>query len=213
MGAMISRKTLIANGYHQDIFARVENDKSSAVKCGATHLRVPNYSSSNNNNNFRCDADGKRQQEKLQDDDDEFTTHELFKEKLFTKIGPGFRACFRTARNNANDSHHQQQQQSGGGGGDGVGGGTNNNNGQEEVYISIALANGDFICRGLPVSCCRNGCIIIVDGKGNLKTAGQPHSTIVTAAAAAGLTKSKAAWKDFVVADDDNINNKIKKNI
>nr|CAH0100053.1 unnamed protein product [Daphnia galeata] len=204
MGAMISRKTLIANGYHQDIFARVENDKSSAVKCGATHLRVPTYSSSNNNNNFRCDADGKRQQEKkLQDDDDddEFTTHELFKEKLFTKIGPGFRACFRTARN-ANDSHHHQQQQQSGGETALV---------VEEVYISIALANGDFICRGLPVSCRRNGCIIIiVDGKGNLKT-GQPHSTIVTAA---GSTKSKAAWKDFVVADDDdNMKNKIKKNI
>ena len=194
MGAMISRKTLIANGYHQDIFARVENDKSSAVKCGATHLRVPTYSS---NNNFR---DGKkRQQDKRQDDDDEFNAsiNELFKEKLFTKIGPGCRACFRTAANaNANSHHHQQQQQiSGGGGG-------NNNHGQEEVYISIALANGDFICRGLPVI----SCIIIVDGKGNLKT-GQQHST-------AGSTKSnKAAWKDFVVADDDDNNNKIKKNI
>ena len=111
MGAMISRKTLIANGYHQDIFARVENDKSSAVKCGATHLRVPSSStSSGTSNNIR---DGKRQQEKLQDD--EFTAaNELFKEKLFTKIGPGFRACFRTTRN-ANDSSHHQQ--SGGGGG------------------------------------------------------------------------------------------------
>ena len=194
MGAMISRKTLIANGYHQDIFARVENDKSSAVKCGATHLRVPTYSS---NNNFRDDK--KRQQDKRQDDDDEFNAsiNELFKEKLFTKIGPGCRACFRTAANaNANSHHHQQQQQiSGGGGG-------NNNHGQKEVYISIALANGDFICRGLPVI----SCIIIVDGKGNLKT-GQQHST-------AGSTKSnKAAWKDFVVADDDDNNNKIKKNI
>ncbi len=159
MGGLFSKRTLIANGYDRDIFGRVDADKSAAAKSGA-HLRLPPT------------AGGKKEQD--------WATNELFKEKLFTKIGPGFRACFRTARN-ANSVD---------GGGEAV------------VYVSIALADGDFICRGLPVS---SGCTITVDGKGNLKTA--PHSI----ANQLGAKSSGEAWKDFVVDASDH--NKVKKTI
>jgi hypothetical protein len=155
MGAVFSKRTLIANGYDRDIFGRVDADKSAAAKCGATHLRLPSP------------ADG------------ELATNEFFKEKLFTKIGPGWRACFRTARN-ANSVD--------------VGGEAS------LVYVSIALADGDFICRALPVS---SGCVITVDGKGNLKTG--PHSIANQLAA----KSSGVAWKDFAVDATD----KTKKNI
>lgn len=178
MGVLFSKRTLIANGYHQDIYARVESDKSSAVKSGATHLRLPASSSSSaSERNHRGAVESQKGEE-----EDKFTTNELFKEKLFTKIGPGFRACFRTARN-ANSVVDGEASSS-----------------SSVVYISIALANGDFICRGLQVT---SGCIISVDGAGNLKTGQQQHSI--------GTTKSSVAWKDFVVDVVDD--KKIKKNI
>lgn len=166
MGGLVSKRTLIANGYDRDIYGRVDADKSAANKSGATHLRLPPSAA----------IDGRKQEEQVQ-----LATNELFKEKLFTKIGPGFRACFRTATN------------------------ANSVDGGGEVYISIALADGDFICRGLPVSS-SSGCTITVDGKGNLKTA--PHSIANQLGA---KSKSGEAWKDFVVDASDH--HKVKKNI
>jgi hypothetical protein len=170
MGGLVSKRTLIANGYDRDIYGRVDADKSAANKSGATHLRLPPSSATAIN--------GRKQEEQ----EIQLATNELFKEKLFTKIGPGFRACFRTARNANSD-----------------GGG--------EVYVSIALADGDFICRGLPVSSSSSsGCTITVDGKGNLKTA--PHSIANQLGA---KSKSGEPWKDFVVDASDH--HKVKKNI
>jgi hypothetical protein len=170
MGGLVSKRTLIANGYDRDIYGRVDADKLAANKSGATHLRLPPSSATA--------IDGRKQEEQ----EIQLATNELFKEKLFTKIGPGFRACFRTARNANSD-----------------GGG--------EVYVSIALADGDFICRGLPVSSSSSsGCTITVDGKGNLKTA--PHSIANQLGA---KSKSGEPWKDFVVDASDH--HKVKKNI
>ncbi|XP_046437455.1 uncharacterized protein LOC124188691 [Daphnia pulex] len=168
MGGLVSKRTLIANGYDRDIYGRVDADKSAANKSGATHLRLPPSAATA--------IDGRKQEEEIQV---QLATNELFKEKLFTKIGPGFRACFRTARNANSD-----------------GGG--------EVYVSIALADGDFICRSLPVT--SSGYTITVDGKGNLKTA--PHSIANQLGA---KSKSGEPWKDFVVDASDH--HKVKKNI
>jgi hypothetical protein len=171
MGGLVSKRTLIANGYDRDIYGRVDADKLAANKSGATHLRLPPSSATA--------IDGRKQEEQ----EIQLATNELFKEKLFTKIGPGFRACFRTARN------------------------ANSVDGGGEVYVSIALADGDFICRGLPVSSSSSsGCTITVDGKGNLKTA--PHSIANQLGA---KSKSGEPWKDFVVDASDH--HKVKKNI
>ncbi|EFX71182.1 hypothetical protein DAPPUDRAFT_327349 [Daphnia pulex] len=178
MGGLVSKRTLIANGYDRDIYGRVDADKSVANKSGATHLRLPPSSAAID--------DGRKQEEEEEEIQVQLATNELFKEKLFTKIGPGFRACFRTARN-AN---------------------SNSDDGGGEVYVSIALADGDFICRGLPVSSSSSssGCTITVDGKGNLKTA--PHSIANQLGA---KSKGGEAWKDFVVDASDH--HKVKKNI
>lgn len=171
MGGLVSKRTLIANGYDRDIYGRVDADKSAANKSGATHLRLPPSATA---------IDGRKQEQ--EEEQVQLATNELFKEKLFTKIGPGFRACFRTDRNANSNS-------------DGGGG---------EVYVTIALADGDFICRSLPVN--SSGCTITVDGKGNLKTA--PHSIANQLGA---KSKSGEPWKDFVVDASDH--HKVKKNI
>jgi hypothetical protein len=172
MGGLVSKRTLIANGYDRDIYGRVDADKLAANKSGATHLRLPPSAATA--------IEGRKQEE---EQEVQLATNELFKEKLFTKIGPGFRACFRTARN------------------------ANSVDGGGEVYVSIALADGDFICRGLPVSSSSSsGCTITVDGKGNLKTA--PHSIANQLGA---KSKSGEPWKDFVVDASDH--HKVKKNI
>lgn len=163
MGGLVSKRILIANGYHHDIYARVDTDKSTAIKSGATHIKLPSADDKNTTVN-------------------EFITNELFKEKLFIKTAPGIRACFRI-NNSAKDS----------------------NSDSGEVYVTIALSNGEFICRGLAVQV--NRCLII-DSQGNLKIV--QHSM----ASQLGVgTKSSggATWKDIIIDGIDH--GKLKKNV
>ncbi|XP_057366994.1 uncharacterized protein LOC130687924 [Daphnia carinata] len=160
MGGLISKRILIANGYHHDIYARVDTDKSAAIKSGATHIRLPSADDKNATVN-------------------ESITNELFKEKLFIKMAAGFRACFRI-----NTS-------------------AKNSNADGEVYVTIALSNGEFICRGLAVQV--NRCLII-DSQGNLQIV--QHSI----ASQLGVgTKSSATWKDIIIDGIDH--GKLKKNV